>query len=48
MRIANNEIWSNFDGVCEAIDHIVQARTSPHLSAEVNSQIHNMFSELLK
>jgi very-short-patch-repair endonuclease len=33
MRIANNEIWSNFTGVCEAIDHRVQARTYPHPSA---------------
>ena len=33
LRIANNEIWSNFAGVCEGIDQIVQTRTSPHQSA---------------
>ena len=33
MRIANNGIWSNFTGVCEAIDCMVQERTYPHQSA---------------
>jgi very-short-patch-repair endonuclease len=34
MRIPNNEIWTNFPGVCEAIDQIVQERIDPHQSAD--------------
>jgi very-short-patch-repair endonuclease len=34
LRIPNNEIWTNFPGVCEAIDQIVQERIDPHQSAD--------------
>ena len=33
IRIPNNEIWTNFPGVCEAIDQIVKERIDPHQSA---------------
>jgi very-short-patch-repair endonuclease len=33
LRIPNNEIWDNFAGVCEGIDHIVKVRITPHQSA---------------
>jgi very-short-patch-repair endonuclease len=33
MRIPNNEIWTNFPGVCEAIDQIVQERIAHYQSA---------------
>jgi very-short-patch-repair endonuclease len=32
MRIPNNEIWTNFPGVCNAIDQIVQERIDPQPS----------------
>jgi very-short-patch-repair endonuclease len=36
MRIPNNEIWTNFPGVCEAIDQIVQERIDPHPSCRTS------------
>ena len=33
LRVPNNEIWENFSGVCEAIDHLVKVRTTSHQSA---------------
>ena len=33
LRIPNNEIWENFSGVCEEIDHVVKDKVAPHQSA---------------
>ena len=33
IRIPNNEIWENYTGVCEEIDHIVKMKVDPHQSA---------------
>jgi len=33
FRISNNEIWDNFEAVCESIDNFVKDRLGPHQSA---------------